>query len=234
MRSGYGGFAAGFGVINRCVRAGVFLSLLAASIFSAKTCVAQLILGPSVGLETLTNGGTLLVGDKLFADFFISGDFAADEVDVTPIKDSHGYGIRFSGGFVALGGETRDMILAYSVSVTNPQLLITNVHLRFNGNVIGTGLAEVVEQVFNTNLVFLGQLEVFRTATTNQFEDILYINPPQSKLIISKDVLLTARLVGSASISTIDQTFSQIPEPSVFVLTVFGLVGLWSLRRRKR
>ncbi len=203
--------------------------------YSVPTQAPASSLGSPVVLSTLTNGGSLVVGDKLFSGFVISGSISAADVTVTPIEDSFGYGIEFSGGFAALGNETQDMVLGYTVTVTtNSPDLISDVHLLFNGLVTGTGLAEVVEQVSTLDFVFIGQTAVFATATTNQLADTLEINPPQRGLVISKDVLLTARVDGTASISTIDQTFSQvlIPEPSALTLSALGLLTIFGLLRR--
>jgi hypothetical protein len=221
------------------VRGGQLLSIICAAVALAVACApdskAQTILGPSVSLASLTNSGAdLIVGDKEFDNFSISGDYQASQVNVTPIQENGDYGIRFSGGFVA-GGQTEDLILGYQVSVTNSPDEISAANLLFNGAVtFGTGLAEVVEQVFTNNPpAFYGQMAVFATATTNQLSTSLPIIPPQTFLSINKDVELTAQLPAFSSISIIDQTYTQVPEPSTLALAVAGLSGLFLLRRRK-
>jgi hypothetical protein len=224
--------------------AGFLLTIVAWTfVVTGTTRAGPSFLGSPVGLQNLTNGQSLVVGDKVFSDFFISGDISANQVTVTPIEDSFGYGISFSGGFGAMGQATNDFILAYTVSVvTNSPDLISDVHLRFNGSSVGLGsggwgLASVTEQVFDANLALVGQMAVFAFSsanqTTNQLENTLAINPPQPTLVIGKDVLLIAS-GGFATISTIDQTFSQIPEPSTLVLVTSGLTGLYLLLRRFR
>jgi hypothetical protein len=197
----------------------------------APTSRAQIILGPSISLADLTNGQDLIVGDKQFTGFSISGDFQASQVSVIPISENGDFGIRFAGPFVS-GANPMDMILGYKVSVTNSPDLISAANLLFNGTVTGTGLAEVVEQVFTNDNQFAGQLFVFASATTNKFFDSLAIQPPQPFLTLSKDVIVEATLPAFATISTIDQSFTQVPEPSAVALVAAAFTGLFLLRRR--
>lgn len=214
----------------------VICAAVAFAVVSAPRSGAQTILGPSISLASLTNSGAdLIVGDKEFDNFSISGDFTASQVTVTPIQLGADFGIRFGGSFVATG-TSKDMILGYQVTVTNSLNLISAANLQFDGQVTsGTGLAEVVEQVFTNNPPsFYGQMFVFATATANQLSASLPIIPPQSFLVINKDVELTAFLPANSSITTIDQTFTQVPEPGALALVAVGLSGLFLVRRRFR
>lgn len=221
-------------------RAGHYFSIICIgaglAVAGASSARAQTVLGPTVSMASLTNsGGDLLVGDKDFTDFSISGSFAAGMVNVTPIQENDGdFGIRFSGAFVA-GGAPMDMVLSYQVSVTNSPNLISAANLLFNGQVtFGTGLAQVVEQVFTNGNYFYGQMSVFATAITNQLSASLPIVPAQPELGINKDVLITATLPAFSSISEIDQSYTQVPEPSTMALVAAGFSGLLLLRRRMR
>jgi hypothetical protein len=221
---------------HRCLgqNLAIICAAVAFAVISAPRSMAQTILGPSISLASLTNSGAdLIVGDKEFDNFTISGDFTAGQVTVTPIQLGADFGIRFGGTFSATG-DSKDMILGYQVTVTNSLNLISVANLKFDGQVnSGTGLAEVVEQVFTNNPPsFYGQMFVFATATTNQLSTSLPIIPPQSYLSINKDVELTAILPADSSITTIDQTFTQVPEPSALILVAAGLSGLFLLRRR--
>src|SRR5580704_4993499 len=151
------------------VRAGKCFFILCAVIALAMMHVpgaeAQIILGPSLSLASLTNSGaTLIAGDKAFTDFSIGGDFQASQVNVTPIQESGNYGIRFSGALVS-GGSPETLTLGYQVSVTNSLNLISAANLLFNGQIAAgsTGQAQVVEQVFTNGNQFAGQLFVFAT-----------------------------------------------------------------------
>jgi hypothetical protein len=212
----------------------VICAVAALALAYAPSSKAQVIIGPTVSLASLTNvGGDVLVGDKDFSDFSISGDYQANQINVTAITINGDFGIRFSGAIVS-GANPMDLILGYKVAVTNSPNLISRANLAFNGQVtFGTGLAEVVEQVFTNNNSLAGQMFVFASTTTNKLTDSLAIQPPQPFLTLSKDVIVVATLPAFATISTIDQTFTQVPEPSALVLVAAGFTGLALLRRRR-
>ena len=218
----------------RCFVAGAVIAFATAH---APRCQAQLqILGSSINLTNFVNTGEdLIVGDKEFTEFSISGSFQASQVYVTPIEEAGNYGIRFSGAFAA-SGSAEDMSLTYAVNVTNSANLISAANLLFNGQVtFGTGLAQIVEQVFTNNdfAVPAGQLQVFASIASNKYADSVSITPPQPFLDLSKDVLLYAQVPAFATISTIDQTFTQVPEPSAVALLAAGLAALFLLRSRR-
>ena len=211
----------------------ILCGAIALAVMCAPASEAQIILGPTISMANLTNNQTIIVGDKAFTDFSISGDYQANQVNVTPILEGGNFGIRFSGALFS-GGTPMDFNLGYQVSVTNSLNLISAANLLFNGQVtFGVGVAQVVEQVFTNNNQLAGQMQVFASATTNQLSASLPITPPQPLLTLSKDVLISAELPAFATISTIDQTFTQVPEPSALALAAAGFAGLVLLRRRR-
>jgi hypothetical protein len=209
------------------------LAILTIGFLSVRTSNATI-----VPLSSLTNGQAIVVGSLVFSDFSISGSFNAGDINIDyPFQDSNGKGIEITGPLSALSTDnlpvTVDMILNYSVTVTNGGPAISDIHLHINGAEL-SGLAEAVESYSSSSLTFLGQLQAFAEATTNHLDDSMNLSPDATQLNITKDVLLEATCDGFASISVIDQTYSQVPEPSALALCTLGLVGIHLIRRRRK
>jgi hypothetical protein len=215
------------------------LLLMSATIALVVACAsgtqAQTFVGSPISLASLTNGGgTILVGDKLFSDFGISGYNASNIFVQGIIENGDDFGIQFQGGFVATDDALMDVHLSYQVNVTNSDNLISGANLSFNGVVVGSGgLAQVTESVY-TNMNYLyGNMSVSVTPSSSLYSTNMVIDPPQAQLNLDKDVINYAIQLSYSSISTINQSFVQVPEPSTIALAGAGLAGLLILRRRR-
>jgi len=222
----------------------VSLLLAAVTVVASPTITVNLNPGDSINLESLVaNDTSVQVGDKLFSDFQFSssntGGSLADNlsttaINVTALSNPFGFGISFSGPFITTNGSiTEDVVLKYSVMVTDPHQLISDVHLGFNGTVVGTGVAKVTEQVMTNGFGMdtIALLDVYNQGTPNPvFNDVALLLLPTEKLFIQKDIIFG----GGGSLSIIDQNFSQVPEPSTLLLAGVGCAALVVLRRRKR
>lgn len=222
-----------------------------ASIASAET----MVIGDAVSLADLIENpdAMVVVEDKKFTDFTYdaTGDMPdAEFVNVIPIVELYdpgngviqeNYGIRFQGGFLDLPddvspGGPSDAFITYNVMVTDPNRIISDVHLAGNPAVSGgTGFAGVTETFLPTFDDV--QLQIFSNFGLTQadwyiFDEEDYKNWDGKMLNVQKDILLEAGTGLAASISFVDQTFSQVPEPSTCLLLLGGFLGLLAARRR--
>jgi hypothetical protein len=199
-------------------------------------------------LSTLLTGGSVTVGDKLFDQFgYVStGDMPdASGVNVLPFVDDNGnFGLRFQGGFLdvfdggaADPGSPSDALISYRVTVLDPAFLISDVNLAGNPAVHGpSGLIGVTE-TFLLDDPFV-ELSIFalEPGGLQQLVDGSLLTTPLKSLHVQKNIIAFADVEGSAAtLSFIDQTFSQVavPEPSTISLLLLGLGAMaWRIRRR--
>jgi len=190
--------------------------------------------------------GTIIVGDKQFSNFQAtltpSGPTTAPPdltgITVTGITISGNNGLEFTGGLFAGAGSSLDLLLSYDVTVLDPNFMISDIHLIFNGSVTGTGFTNVTETVLTLDQTsVLGQVQV--TNPPPDFDNIILIDPPVSAAHVKKDIFLfgsgSVDIPGTATISFIDQVVSQtaIPEPSSLFLLGTGIMGLAARLRRR-
>jgi hypothetical protein len=191
--------------------------------------------------DLIANDGMICNGDKKFSNFAYHpiGDMPdASLIDVVSTTDAQGnLGIRFIGPFADQpGGGASEALLEYKVTATDPNQRITDVHLAANANVVGqSGYATITETFLpdDPNVV----LEAFDFQPGGRMlTDWADLTAPQMMLHVQKDITLNSASANSlATISFIDQTFSQshVPEPTTVALGGLALIGLTAGRRRK-
>lgn len=201
----------------------------------------------SVVLSDLLNGEFpgIVVGDKKFTNFtyMTTGDMPdGSMVNVTGLFVGGNYGVRFQGGFKDLfdnSNESSDALIEFTVSVVDPsRYLISDVHLSGDPSLSASGslnaFAEVVES-------FPGDFDNLQLRIQNDLNGLIgaaEIDPlpiPVESLRVSKDIQLLSIERVRASISRIDQTFSQIevPEPTTTLLFVVAVMASATVRRRR-
>jgi hypothetical protein len=218
--------------------AAIRLAVIALCVTVSSFATAEVLLvGGPMTLADLTDGAMMAVGDKVFTNFtyLATGDMPdSDSINVQGIIDCDGnYGVRFQGGFVDLpGGGASDALITFTASVTpDSNMLIHDAHLSANLDVVGGGVALITETFLPTfpNV----DLTIFNNGTTAQLTDWVDFDHPVESLSVQKDILLLAEDDGVVTaFSFVDQTFSQVPEPTMGLLVLFGIAGITCACRR--
>jgi hypothetical protein len=232
--------------------------LLAASWMVNSSSAAIMYLDEAVQLSTLVNNpeGEVVAGDKKFTGFsyLFTGDMPGPSgVNVVPILDDLGdadpntgnYGIEFQGAFMDLvssaGGS--DALIRYMVEVTDPLYLISDAHLAGNPSLLGdNGSISVTETFLPLGGIGEYTMTIYddEIHSTPKLIDWTYFIPPVKKLNVQKDIIARA-VVGTgtngntATLSFVDQTYSQIriPEATTLTLAFVSLASLAGFRRRR-
>ncbi|MBW2447279.1 MAG: PEP-CTERM sorting domain-containing protein [Deltaproteobacteria bacterium] len=205
----------------------------------------------STTLEALLeDDGSIQVADKLFTNFtyFSTGDMpSAVGVNVIPITDVDGnYGLRFQGAFVDLASSPggSDALITYDVEIVDGYFddglnyFIVDAHIMGNPTLLsGFGSISVVD-TFLPQFGPEARMTIFDDEIAGtKFVDWVDFDVPVKKLSVQKDILAIALLEdsepGAATLSFVDQTYSQIPEPTTLILFGLGLGGLASQGRRR-
>jgi PEP-CTERM motif len=201
--------------------------------------------GGQISLATVINNNLdVQVGDKLFGNFSFSYNDTSGGTQV-PVTESNvtlstisnviGFGLQFSQPLLAIGPIVKDIVFQYSAQVVQPSSsLISDIHLTITGSDGNGGLGTVGEtaSVGGFGATTVGTLQASLPVASN---DVAAANiTPVTKVWITKDVIVTggSNPSGFASISVIDQSFSQIPEPGTVLLVGLGLLGVVAVKRK--
>ena len=163
--------------------------------------------------------------------------FTCNDIEVRGIFGAE-QGFRLQSVFGAINTSLIDVLVEYMVESLDPGQLISDAHLSFNGsgNPPGGFITNVVEQFKDVSNTVIGQITV--TNPPEAFQDSIIVNPPVSKLNVSKDIGLAAFITpAQANISFVDQTFTHqsVPESSAVAgLLVFGSLGIGAMLKRQR
>lgn len=234
--------------LGRTLAALCILLLTGSSIPWSLSCSAATIIGTPVLLSTLVvPGATLVVGDKTFGGFTysITGDMpAAPLVNVIPIQDDFGnFGVRFQGAFIDTTGVAggSDALITYNVTA-GAGFLISDAHLQGNPTRLGPfGSISVTETFLPLGAQGQFTMKIYDDQNVNppKLVDSTIFTTPTKTLNVQKDILALAKVnpndpngPSTVTLSFVDQTFSQIPEPTSALLVLGGITAFALVRRR--
>ena len=216
---------------------------IASLVALATTAKAQT--DPPITLSSLIGvdeAHALVVGDKEFYGFTYQGQPAtASDITITTLSSPQ-IGLQFNYQWTSTSASKVDSIIGYFVHTrdTIPQFFINGVGLTFNGTTMSANNAAtnaaVTETVYaQDQTTQLGQLSVidFGAGNANNKDSAtLPINPAARTLFVRKDIQADSAGGGTATISFVDNNFSQTPEPASIGLLAVG-AGTLLLRRRR-
>lgn len=212
---------------------------------TASAVTTNLTAGQTISLATvIDNTLGVQIGDKLFRDFFFSytdnngnptDNLTRSNVNLTALSNDIGFGVSFQQPLLAIGSDFKDVVFKYSVTVTDPNFKISDIHLSITGAAGNGGFGSVGEDTFvgGFGATNVGHLDAFLSGPTTSSNNIV---PAVTELWVQKDAIVTGNGAanGNASISVIDQTFSQVPEPSTVLLVGLGLLGGVAVNRKRK
>ncbi len=203
------------------------------------------------------------IGDKVFSNFEYSGSnqnaltIGAASINVDTLGFTTGMdpaelgnaniGLQFSAGWSVSNGAEQDSLITFTVTVINGAgMAITDAAVaQTSSGASGSGSSASVTEGGCANTTQnpnctpgVWSVLTFQNGSggTQTSQDVMIA--PSGSINVSKDITVTALTGGQASLSAVQDTFSQsptgVPEPATMALVGAALIGLGIIRRRKK
>lgn len=182
-------------------------------------------------IVTVPAGGTIVNGDKTFNAFTCSvtggsgaltcsGITASAYTSATPPDGIPGLlGIQFQAAFNSGNPGVEDITLGYNATINSGNNLFHDAQLTFNGNGLPPGMVatNVSEEIFIAGTsTLIGSVSVNNPPA--HLTDDIVLSQDVSAITVVKDIeLLSTSTTTPATISFVNQTFSQVAVPAPLI-----------------
>jgi hypothetical protein len=186
--------------------------------------------------DLVANNGSLTIGDKTFSGFSYQASgltsFDANNIQVTASIVGDTYYLNWGGSITlaSSGPASADLLLGYTVTA-NPGQIVA-IDQSYDGSAQPAGGAFLsVDETAKVGALTVGFSHLQVGDLSDPFAepgDILTINPAQTTLTVTKDIGLgvSSATGGFVTISDVEQSFEQVPEPTTVIAGALLLLPL--------